>query len=58
VSKNGSEPGPFNWEAVESRVKRRILEEAEEKARKLSEKLKSIGDEEIAELIREERDSR
>jgi len=58
VSENGSEPGPLSCEAVESGVKKRILEEAEEKVRRLSEKLKSIGDEEIAELIREERDSR
>jgi len=58
MSKYGIKPGPIIREAIEREVRRRILEEAEEKVRKLSEKLKNIGDEEIAELIREERDSR
>lgn len=39
-------------------VRRKILEKAEKRARKLSERLKEISDEEIAGLIREDRESR
>jgi len=51
-------PGPIIREALEREVRRRILEEVEKKARKLSEKLKNIPDEEIAKLIREDRELR
>jgi len=51
-------PGPVIREALEREVRRRILEEVEKKAWKLSEKLKNIPDEEIAKLIREDRELR
>jgi len=51
-------PGPIIREALEREVRRRILEEVEKKARKLGEKLKNIPDEEIAKLIREDRELR
>ena len=44
---------------IEEEAKRKALsEEIQRKARELSEKLKHISDEEIAALIREDRDSR
>jgi len=45
-------------EALEKEVKKRILEEARRKAVELSENLESIPDEEIAKLIRDDRESR
>ena len=44
--------------ALKREVKRGILGEAERKAGKLSGELKSISDEEIAKLIREDRELR
>ncbi len=54
----GIKPGPIIRRALESEVRKKILEEAEEKARELSKKLRNITDEEIAELIREGRELR
>ena len=51
-------PGPIIREALEREVRRKILEEAEKRARRLREKLRDIPDEEIAELIREDRELR
>lgn len=51
-------PGPIIRKALEEEVKKRVLEMLEEKARKISEKIKHIPDEEIARLIREDREVR
>jgi len=54
----GIKPGPIIREALEREVRKRILEEAEGRAKELSEKLKNIPDEEIARLIHEDRELR
>lgn len=43
---------------MEEEVRRRMLSEIEEKARELSKRVSHISDEEIAEIIREEREGR
>ena len=48
-------PGPVIRRALEEEVKRAMLREIEEKARRLSSKIAWIPDEEIARLIREDR---
>ncbi len=53
--KYGIKPGPIIREALEEEVRRRILEEAEERAKELSRKVGGITDEEIAKIIREDR---
>ena len=58
LDKYGIKPGPIIRRALEEEVKKRILAELEEKARRLSEKLSHISDEEIASLIRENREKR
>ncbi len=58
LDKYGVKLGPVIRRALEEEVRRRILEEAEAKARKLSIRLKHIRDEEIARLIREDRESK
>jgi len=58
MDKYGIKPGPIIREALEREVRRRILEEIEEKARKLSEKVGHIPDEEVAEIIRGYREAR
>ncbi len=58
LDKYGIKPGPIIREALEREVKRRILEEAEKKAKKLSRKVSHIPDEEIVRLIREDREAR
>lgn len=52
----GIKPGPVIRKALEEEVRRRILSEIEEKAKALSKKLPPISDEEIAEIIREDRE--
>ena len=52
----GIKPGPIIRRALEEEVKKRILKEAEEKAKKLSGKISHITDEEIARIIREDRE--
>ncbi len=54
----GIKPGPIIREALEREVRRRLLEEAERRARRLGEELRNIPDEEIARLIREDRELR
>jgi polyhydroxyalkanoate synthesis regulator phasin len=49
-------PGPVIRKALEEEVRRRTLKKLEERARKLLEKLPEISDEEIARLIREDRE--
>ncbi len=48
----------FRVYQLEEEVKKKLLEELRKRATELSEKLKHISDEEIAALIREDRDSR
>ncbi len=50
-------PGPIIRRALEEEVKRKILEELEEKAKKLSRELANISDEEIVNIIREYREA-
>ena len=51
----GIKPGPLIREAVKKEVRRRLLARLEEEALELSSLLPYISDEEIAELIREDR---
>jgi len=51
-------PSPIIRRALEEEVKKHILSEIEEKARKLSRKISHIPDEEIARIIREYREKR
>ena len=51
----GIKPGPLIREAVKKEVRRRLLARLEEEAQELSSLLPYISDEEIAELIREDR---
>jgi hypothetical protein len=53
-----SSRAPIIREALEEEVRRRILEEAEERAKELSRKVSGITDEEIAGIIREDREKR
>jgi len=57
LEKYGIKPGPIIRKALEE-VKKRMLSEIEEKARKLSKKISHIPDEEIARIIREYREKR
>ncbi len=52
----GIKPGPIIRKALEEEVKKRILEDIEKRAKKLSRKLPEIPDEEIARIIREDRE--
>ncbi|AKG38575.1 hypothetical protein MA03_03735 [Infirmifilum uzonense] len=54
----GIRPGPIIRKALEEAVKRRILEEIDTRLEKFSELLDKIPDEEVARLIREDRDTR
>jgi len=58
LDKYGIKPGPVIKRALEEEVKRRVLSELEEEARALSERLSHISDEEIASIIREDRERR
>jgi len=58
LEKYGIKPGPIIRKALEEEVKKRMLSEIEEKARKLSKKISHIPDEEIARIIREYREKR
>lgn len=51
----GIKPGPLIRRSIEEEIRRKIFEQLEVKAKMLSEKLPPISDEEIAELIREDR---
>ncbi|MEM1668550.1 MAG: hypothetical protein QXM53_07830 [Thermofilaceae archaeon] len=44
--------------AIEKEVKKRMLKELEEKSRELSKELSHVSDEEVVELIREDREGR
>jgi len=58
LDKYGIKPGPVIRRALEEEVKRRVLSELEEEARALSERLSHISDEEVASIIREDREKR
>lgn len=54
----GIKPGPVIRRALEEEVRRRRAEELEAAARELSGRLRGIPDEEIAEIIRRDREER
>lgn len=56
LDKYGIKPGPVIRKALEEEIKKRIFGEIEEKARKLSERVMHIPDEEIVRIIREDRE--
>ena len=56
LDRYGIKPGPVIRRALEEEVRRRMLSEIEERAKKLSERVSHIPDEEIVEIIREDRD--
>jgi Mg/Co/Ni transporter MgtE len=58
MDKYGIRPSAVIRRALEEEVKKRILEEAENKAKELINKVSHISDEEIARIIREDRDGR
>lgn len=58
LDKYGIKPGPIIRRALEEEVRRRVLGELEERARELSAKLSHVSDEEVATLIREDREGR
>ncbi len=58
LDKYGIKPSPIIRKALEEEVRRRMLNEIEEKARKLSKKVSHIPDEEIVRIIREGRERR
>ncbi|MCD6410078.1 MAG: hypothetical protein J7L98_07120 [Candidatus Verstraetearchaeota archaeon] len=51
-------PGPIIRRALEEEVKKAMSREIEEEARQLSSRIAQISDEEIAELIRKDREGR
>jgi len=58
MDKYGIKPSTVIRRALEEEVKKRILEEAENKAKELINKVSHVSDEEIARIIREDRDGR
>ena len=58
LDKYGIKPGPIIRRALEEEVKKHVLSEVERKARELSRKVSHIPDEEIARLIREDREGK
>jgi hypothetical protein len=58
LDRYGIKPGPVIRRALEEEVKRRVLSELEENARRFSERLSHISDEEVASIIREDRERR
>ncbi len=58
LDRYGIKPGPIIRRALEEEVKKHILSEVEKKAKELSRKVSHIPDEEIARLIREDREGK
>ena len=58
IDRYGIRPGEVIRRALEEEVKKYMLAELEERARRLSKKLSNIPDEEIVMLIRRDRESR
>jgi hypothetical protein len=56
LDKYGIRPSPIIRRALEEEVKRRMLGEIEERAKRLSGKVSHIPDDEFVRLIREDRD--
>ena len=56
LDRYGIKPGPVIRRALEEEVRRRMLSEIGERAKKLSERVSHIPDEEIVEIIREDRE--
>jgi predicted nucleic acid-binding protein len=58
MDKYGIKPSSVIGRALEKEVKKKILEETENKAKELINKVFHISDEEIERIIREDRDGR
>jgi polyhydroxyalkanoate synthesis regulator phasin len=58
LDKYGIKPGPTIRRALEEEVRKHMLGKLEGKAKELSKRLQHITDEEIASLIREDREGR
>ncbi len=58
LDRYGVRPGPIIRKALEEEVKKRVLEELEILSEELSKELSQISDEEVVELIREDREGR
>jgi hypothetical protein len=58
LERYGIKPGPVIRGALEEEVRRRVLEGLEENGKELSTRLSHISDEEVASLIREDREGR
>ena len=56
IEKYNIKPSRVIRRALEEEVRRKTLEELESRAKKLSEKLEKISEEEITRLIREDRE--
>ena len=56
LEKLGIKPGPVIRRALEAEIKRTMLKKLEERAKKLAPELSSIPDEEVARIIREDRE--
>jgi hypothetical protein len=55
LDKYGIRPGPLIRQALEEEVRRVVLRELEDEIKGISEEMKSISDEEVVRLIREDR---
>jgi hypothetical protein len=55
LDKYGIRPGPLIRQALEEEVRRVVLRELEGEIKGISEEMKSISDEEVVRLIREDR---
>ncbi len=58
LKRYGIKPGPVIRKALEEEVKKHMLDEIEKRARELSKSVTHISDEEIAKIIREDREGR
>ncbi|MEM2021638.1 MAG: hypothetical protein QXP80_05385 [Zestosphaera sp.] len=58
LDRYGIKPSPVIRRALEEEVKKRMVEELEELSGELSRELSQISDEEVVELIREDREGR
>ncbi len=58
LDRYGVKPGPIIRRALEEEVKKRVLEELEVLSGELSRELSQISDEEVVELILEDREGR
>jgi hypothetical protein len=55
LDKYGIRPGPLVRQALEEEVRKAVLRELEDEIKGISEEMKSISDEEVVRLIREDR---